>query len=82
MIVNLRENQVFLGEEEKIKAKIGDSRSSDPIPRSGNRRSKRFRAVSEQRTKEERESNRGTQREYSSKPLKHSIDKRILVFER
>ena len=82
MIVNLRENQVFLGEEEKIKAKIGDSRSSDPIPRSGNRRSKRFRAVSEQRTKEERESNRGTQRECSSKPLKHSIDKRILVFER
>ena len=56
MIVNLRENQVFLGEEEKIKAKIGDSRSSDPIPHSGNLRSKRFRAVSEQRTKEERES--------------------------
>ena len=54
--MNLRENQVFLGEEEKVKAKIGDSRSSDPIPRSGNRRSKRFRAVSEQRTKEERES--------------------------
>ena len=25
---------------------------------------------------------RGTQREYSSKPLKHSIVKRILVFER
>ena len=56
MIVNLRENQVFLGEEEKVKAKIGDSRSSDPIPRSGNRRSKRFCPVSEQRTKEERES--------------------------
>ena len=54
--MNLRKNQVFLGEEEKIKAKKGDSRSSDPIPRSGNRRSKRFRAFSEQRTKEERES--------------------------
>ena len=26
--------------------------------------------------------NRGTQREYSSKPLKHSIVKRILVFKR
>ena len=26
--------------------------------------------------------NRGTQREYSSKPLKHSIAKRILVFKR
>ena len=25
---------------------------------------------------------RGTQREYSSKPLKHSIVKRILVFKR
>ena len=25
---------------------------------------------------------RGTQREYSSKPLKHSIDKRILVLKR
>ena len=25
---------------------------------------------------------RGTQREYSSKPLKHRIDKRILVFKR
>ena len=25
---------------------------------------------------------RGTQREYSSKPLKHSIAKRILVFKR
>ena len=24
----------------------------------------------------------GTQREYSSKPLKHSIDKRILLFQR
>ena len=55
MIVNLRENQVFLGKEEKIKAKKGD-RSSDPIPHSGNLRSKRFRAVSEQRTNEERES--------------------------
>ena len=54
--MNLRKNQVFLGEEEKIKAKKGDSRSSDPIPRSGNQRSKRFHAVSEQRTKEERES--------------------------
>ena len=55
MFVNLRENQVFLGEEEKIKAKKGD-RSSDPITHSGNLRSKRFRAVSEQRTNEERES--------------------------
>ena len=27
-------------------------------------------------------STRGTQREYSSKPLKHSIVKRILVFKR
>ena len=26
--------------------------------------------------------NRGTQRKYSSKPLKHSIDERILVFKR
>ena len=26
--------------------------------------------------------NRGTQREYSSKPLKHSIVKRVLVFKR
>jgi len=26
--------------------------------------------------------NRGTQREFSSKPLKHSIVKRILVFKR
>ena len=26
--------------------------------------------------------NRGTQREYSSKPLKHSIVERILVFKR
>ena len=59
MIVNLRENQVFLGEEEKIKAKKGDSRSSDPIPHSGNLRSRRFRAVSEQRTNEKRESKTG-----------------------
>ena len=29
-----------------------------------------------------RQANRGTQREYSSKPLKHSIVKRILVFKR
>ena len=42
MIVNLRENQVFLGEEEKIKATKGD-RSSDPIPHSGNVCSKLFR---------------------------------------
>ena len=56
MFVNLLENQVFLGEEEKIKPKRGDSRSSDPIPYSGNLRSKCFRAVSEQRTNEERES--------------------------
>ena len=28
------------------------------------------------------ETPRGTQREYSSKPLKHSIVKRILVFKR
>ena len=49
MFVNLRENQVLLGEEEKIKAKGGESRSSDPIPYSGNLRSKCFRAVSEQK---------------------------------
>ena len=28
------------------------------------------------------ENNRGTQREYSSKPIKHNIVKRILVFKR
>ena len=28
------------------------------------------------------DTNRGTQREYSSKPLKHTIVKRILVFKR
>ena len=37
----------------------GESRSSDPIPYSGNLRSKCFRAVSEQKTNEERESGEG-----------------------